>query len=136
MMTVLGILRRSDNLRVRYKYFLFLAQDSNFRLINRNVSSEVRDPIIGDGLGYFCNRQLYKTFLQNHVDEAEISSCSGFQAMFLANTKRVKGLRTTGVGGVTCARHNMWRANGLGDLQLGERYETDIDSSRLLTGGL
>lgn len=42
--------------------------------------------------------------------------------MFLANAKRVKGLRATGVGGVTCARHNMWRPNGFGDLQRGERY--------------
>ncbi|KAJ6489344.1 hypothetical protein C8R47DRAFT_1071689 [Mycena vitilis] len=106
---------------LRYKYFLFLAQDCNFRLINRDVSTEARDPIIDDGLGYFCNRVLYKQFIAAHVDEEEISSCSGFQAMFLANAKRVKGLRTTGVGGVTCARHNMWRANGIGDLQRGER---------------
>ncbi|KAJ7446784.1 hypothetical protein FB451DRAFT_1343526 [Mycena latifolia] len=107
---------------LRYKYFLFLAQDCNFRLINRDISTEARDPVIDNGLGYFCNRALYKTFLRDHVDEEEISTCSGFQVMFLANTKRVKGLRTTGVGGVTCARHNMWRANGISDLQNGERY--------------
>ncbi|KAJ6457326.1 hypothetical protein C8R45DRAFT_943279 [Mycena sanguinolenta] len=41
--------------------------------------------------------------------------------MLLANLKRTKGLRMTGVGGVTCSRHNMWRANGMGDLQVGER---------------
>jgi hypothetical protein len=86
------------------------------------VSSEARDPIIDDGLGYFANREMYKTYLRKHVDEEEISTCSGFQAMFLANAKRVKGLRTTGVGGVTCARHNMWRPNGIGDLQRDERY--------------
>ncbi|KAJ7678410.1 hypothetical protein B0H17DRAFT_1236048 [Mycena rosella] len=107
---------------LRYKYFLFLAQDCNFRLINRDVSSAANDPIIGDGLGYFVNQEKYASFLRTQVSEEEISSCSGFQAMFLANRKRVKGLRTTGVSGVTCARHNMWRPNGLGDLQLGERY--------------
>ncbi|KAJ7740338.1 hypothetical protein B0H16DRAFT_1324487, partial [Mycena metata] len=101
--------------------FSFLAQDCNFRLINRNVSLEARDPIIDDGLGYFCNREEYKKFLAQHVDEEEVSTCSGFQAMFLANAKKIKGLRTTGVGGVTCARHNMWRPNGIGDLQRGER---------------
>ncbi|KAJ6549339.1 hypothetical protein B0H10DRAFT_2380877, partial [Mycena sp. CBHHK59/15] len=106
----------------RYKYFLFLAQDCNFRLINRNVGSAAKDPIVGDGFGYFVNQEKYTEFLRTHVSEEEISSCSGFQAMFLANRKRVKGLRTTGVGGVTCARHNMWRPNGIGDLQLGERY--------------
>jgi hypothetical protein len=96
---------------------LSTAQDCNFRLINWDVSTEARDPIIDDGLGYFCNRVGYKA----HLNEEEISTCSGFQAMFLANAKRVKGLRTTGVGGVTCARHNIWLANGLGDLQRGER---------------
>ncbi|KAF7367657.1 CxC2 domain-containing protein [Mycena sanguinolenta] len=107
---------------LRYKYFLFLAQDCNFRLINRDVSTATQDPIVDDGLGYFVNHAKYTRFLRDHVSEEEISSCSGFQAMFLANRKRVKGLRTTGVGGVTCARHNMWRPNGIGDLQLGERY--------------
>ncbi|KAJ7450267.1 hypothetical protein B0H11DRAFT_1743304 [Mycena galericulata] len=109
----------------RFIYFLFLAQDANFRLSNRNVSSEVADPILGDGLGYFCKRDGddgYKAHIAKHVNEQEISNCSGFQAMFLANTRRVKGLRTTGIGGVTCSRHNMWRANGIGDLQIGERF--------------
>jgi hypothetical protein len=65
---------------------------------------------------------MYKEHLHKHVDEDEISTCSGFQAMFLANTKRVKGLQTTGVGGVTGAWHNMWRPNRLGNLQCGEWY--------------
>ncbi|KAJ6479819.1 hypothetical protein C8R45DRAFT_1054444 [Mycena sanguinolenta] len=95
---------------LRYKYFLFLAQDS------------AKDPILGDGYGYFVHNAKYTEFLRDYVTEEEISSCAGFQAMFLANKKRIKGLRTTGVGGVTCARHNMWLPNGLGDLQLGERY--------------
>lgn len=37
-------------------------------------------------------------------------------------TKKSKGLRATGVGGVSCARHQMFRPLGMGDLQLGERY--------------
>ncbi|KAJ7711045.1 hypothetical protein B0H14DRAFT_2645959 [Mycena olivaceomarginata] len=94
----------------RFIYIVFLAADANFRLGNRCVSSEASDPILG---GW-------------HVDEEEISNCSGFRAMFLANSKRVRGLRTTGVGGVTCSRHNMWRANGIGDLQVGER-QCNID---------
>ncbi|KAJ7164850.1 hypothetical protein C8R43DRAFT_1122730 [Mycena crocata] len=108
-----------------YIYFLFLAQDANFRLVNRNVSTEEADPILGDGSGYFAKRggpEGYKAHIAKNASEKEISSCSGFQAMFLANMKRVKGLRTTGIAGVTCARHNMWRPNGMGDLQVGERY--------------
>ncbi|KAJ7248186.1 hypothetical protein B0H12DRAFT_1203131 [Mycena haematopus] len=109
----------------RYIYWLFLAQDANFRLSNRSVSSEAADPILGDGMGYFCKREGpdgYKAHIAKNANEREISNCSGFQAMFMANTRRVKGLRTTGIGGVTCSRHNMWQPNGIGDLQVGERY--------------
>jgi hypothetical protein len=108
----------------RFIYFLYLAQDSNYRLANRNVSTEEADPIWGDGQGYFARREGadgYKAHIEKHATEEEISSCSGFQAMFLANMKQVKGLGTTGVVGVTCAHHNMWRPNGMGDLQMGER---------------
>ncbi|KAJ7062409.1 hypothetical protein B0H15DRAFT_926073 [Mycena belliarum] len=89
----------------RYINFLFLAQDCNFRLINRDVSSAAKDPIIGDGLGYFVNNEKYAKFLRAHQTE---------------NASRVCARRES--GGVTCARHNMWRPNGIGDLQLGERY--------------
>ncbi|KAJ7363734.1 hypothetical protein DFH08DRAFT_798213 [Mycena albidolilacea] len=86
---------------LRYKYFLFMAQDCNFRLINRNVSSVTKDPILGNGYGYFVNNAKYTEWISQHVTEEEVSSCSGFQAMFLANRKQVKGLRTTGIGDVT-----------------------------------
>ncbi|KAK6978163.1 CxC2 domain-containing protein [Favolaschia claudopus] len=110
---------------LRFLYCLFLSQDANFRLSNRAVSSEALDPIWGDGFGFFCKREGedgYKAHIARNLNEQEESNCSGFQAMFMANTRKVKGLRTTGVGGVTCARHNMWQANGIGDLQVGERY--------------
>jgi hypothetical protein len=80
---------------------------------------------MGDGQGYFFKRHGrdgYYAHIAKHVNEAEISNCSGFRAMFLANSKRIKGLQTIGVAGVTCAQHNMWLANGMGDLQVGERY--------------
>ncbi|KAJ7300618.1 hypothetical protein DFH08DRAFT_979518 [Mycena albidolilacea] len=109
---------------LRYKYFLFLAQDCNFRLINRNISFVAKDPIVSDGYEYFVNNAKYTEWIRTHITEKEISTCSGFQAMFLANRKWVKRLRMTGVGGVTCTRHNMWRPNGIGDSQLGEWYAT------------
>ncbi|KAJ7152150.1 hypothetical protein C8R43DRAFT_1127232 [Mycena crocata] len=105
-----------------FKYFLHIGQDANFRLRGRMVSSDAKDPTLAQGLAYFVNKLPYTEHIKNYVNQEEISSCSGFAAMFLANLKRVKGLRTSGVGGVTCTRHNMWRANGMGDLQKGERY--------------
>jgi len=52
----------------------------------------------------------------------KISHCVGFAALGKANTKKSKGLRATGIGSVSCARHEMYRPNGMGDLQKGERY--------------
>ncbi|KAJ7938476.1 hypothetical protein B0H13DRAFT_1587566, partial [Mycena leptocephala] len=106
----------------RYIHWAPLGTDVNFKLTTEMVSSFTKDPIIGDGLGYFCNYIEYTEHISKHVDEKDISSCSGFQAMFQSHQKRDKGLRTTGVGGVTCSRHNMWQPNGMGDLQRGERY--------------
>ncbi|KAJ7216212.1 hypothetical protein C8J57DRAFT_1440543 [Mycena rebaudengoi] len=105
-----------------YKYFLHLGQDANFRLQQRMVSSEARDPTLGQGLAYFVDRDSYMEYIKKYVHQEEISTCSGFQAMFLANLKRVCGQHTSGVGGVTCTRHNMWRGCGFGDLQKGEQF--------------
>jgi hypothetical protein len=51
----------------------------------------------------------------------QISHCVAFAALWRANNKRAKGLRATGIGSVSCSRHEMFRANGTGDLQKGER---------------
>ncbi|KAK7008474.1 hypothetical protein R3P38DRAFT_2551217 [Favolaschia claudopus] len=108
----------------RFLYCVFLAVDANFRLSNRDVSSEAADPLMGDGWGYFCKRygeDGYNAHVAKHANEEELSNCSGFQAISQANSRRTRGLRATGVVGVICGRHNMWRANGVGDLQIGER---------------
>ena len=52
----------------------------------------------------------------------QISHCVGFSAMWEANWKWTKGLRAMGIGAVSCARHGLYCANGMGDLQVGEQY--------------
>lgn len=41
-----------------------------------------------------------------------------------ATTRVNDGYLVTGVGAVICARSGIVRANGVGDLQKGERYDT------------
>ncbi|THU79793.1 hypothetical protein K435DRAFT_875068 [Dendrothele bispora CBS 962.96] len=101
---------------------MFLAIDANFRLRNRMTSNHYKSPTLGDGWAYLVPRAAYEEHILRYVNQEEMSSCSGFAAMFLANLKNVKGLRVSGVGGICCGRHRVWRANGLGDLQRGERY--------------
>ncbi|KAG6809653.1 hypothetical protein H0H92_015320 [Tricholoma furcatifolium] len=103
-------------------YRLILSQDANFRLKNRLRSSDDKDPSLGPGYAYFLASDEYLTHLANYINEDEISHCVGFAAMWAANKKKSKGLRATGVASVSCARHQLFRRLGTGDLQKGERY--------------
>lgn len=93
---------------------------------------------MGDGWAYFVAHPQYMKYIKEFTDESDISTCSGFAAIFLANLKRVLGLRTTGVAAVCCSRHNMIRPNGVGDLQKGERFAnmTYVLASSLKSAGV
>lgn len=56
---------------------------------------------------------------------SQISTCAGFQAIILANTKLVRGNITTGVGAMAC-RHELWLPRALIDLQKGERCRPSL----------
>ncbi|KAF4572395.1 hypothetical protein EYR36_006897 [Pleurotus pulmonarius] len=107
--------------RTRAKRYLN-SEDANFKQKNRLRSTDGRDPALGPGWATFVAEVPYFAHLSNYVDQEEINHCVGFAALWSANTRRSKGLRATGVGSVSCARSDMFRPNGLGDLQKGERY--------------
>ncbi|KAF7318628.1 hypothetical protein HMN09_00374100 [Mycena chlorophos] len=106
----------------QFLYALMLALDANFRLKNRIRKNERSDESLGSGLGYFVENETYKTNLREYVGEEDISTCIAFAALMQKDTRLTKGLRISGVGGCVCARHGVVRAEGLGDLQKGERY--------------
>ncbi|KAJ7448474.1 hypothetical protein B0H11DRAFT_1744214 [Mycena galericulata] len=106
----------------KFLYMLILALDANFKLKNRLRANERYDPPLGPGWGAFVEPTLYKEHLANYVGESDISTCIAFAALLQKDTRLTTGLRTSGVGGCVCARHECVRPNGLGDLQKGERY--------------
>ncbi|KAG2094414.1 uncharacterized protein F5147DRAFT_657174 [Suillus discolor] len=100
-----------------------LFNNVNFRLKRKAVSSDSVDPSLSRGWGYFVEDKAYKDFLHSGVDSIqEKSMCSSHNAVNMADTKSNRGLATTGLGTVDCARHNMKLPNAVGDLQKGERY--------------
>ncbi|KAJ6514716.1 hypothetical protein DFH09DRAFT_1332844 [Mycena vulgaris] len=102
---------------------ILLSEDANFKMKGRATSSREVDPMLGLGFAYMVASDEYLTHLAKYVDEDEISHCVAFAALWRANNKQGKGLRATGIGSVSCSRHEMFRPNGTGDLQKGERYD-------------
>ncbi|KAJ7494558.1 hypothetical protein B0H11DRAFT_1716969 [Mycena galericulata] len=107
---------------IAWIYRLMLSEDANFKMKGRDRSSRQKDPTLGPGWAYMVASDAYLEYLVKHIDEEEISHCVSFAALWSANNKRAKGLRASGIGSVSCARHEIFRPLGTGDLQKGERY--------------
>ncbi|KAK7032404.1 hypothetical protein VNI00_013152 [Paramarasmius palmivorus] len=104
-------------------YNLILSQDANFKQKARARANDARDAILAPGWAFVVDHKPYiEEIAKRSKDQEEISHCVGFSAIWAANTKKSRGLRATGIGSVSCARHELFRPNGIGDLQKGERY--------------
>ncbi|KAJ7653994.1 hypothetical protein DFH06DRAFT_1330093 [Mycena polygramma] len=105
-----------------FLYALFLAIDANFRLKRKDVSSEEKDPGFGNGWAFFGEVKAYMAYLDKYWDDKqERSTCVAHDAVDKPDRESL-GTASSGIGTVDCARHNMKRPNGVGDLQKGERY--------------
>ncbi|KAK6977540.1 CxC2 domain-containing protein [Favolaschia claudopus] len=106
----------------RFIYALFLALDANFQMRRNDVSTELKDPSLGDGIAFFGRVEEYMEHLEAHWGlEQEKSTCVAHDAVNEPNRESY-GMAASGIGTVDCARHNMKRPNGVGDLQKGEKY--------------
>ncbi|KAJ7760049.1 hypothetical protein B0H16DRAFT_1313165, partial [Mycena metata] len=87
-----------------------------------NVSSETSDPDLGNGLAFFGEVNAYMTHLEANWDQPQPkSTCVAHDAVNTPD-KEARGTASSGIATVDCARHNMKRPRGVGDLQQGERY--------------
>ncbi|KAJ7707970.1 hypothetical protein B0H14DRAFT_2646717 [Mycena olivaceomarginata] len=92
----------------QFLYALFLALDANFRLKRKDVSSEKKDPGLGNGWAFFLrSRGRSHCVAHDAVDKPD---------------REAQGTASSGVGVIDCARHNMKRPRAVGNLQLGEQY--------------
>ncbi|KAJ6595066.1 hypothetical protein DFH09DRAFT_1305749 [Mycena vulgaris] len=106
----------------RFLYAMFLALDANFRMQRKDVSSKSADPDLGNGMAFFGEVNGYMAHLEKHWDQKQPKSmCVAHDAVNTPD-KEVRGTASSGIGTVDCARHNMKRPRGVGDLQAGERY--------------
>ncbi|KAJ7429392.1 hypothetical protein B0H11DRAFT_1768215 [Mycena galericulata] len=106
----------------RHLYALFLALDANFRMRRKKISSEEKDPSLGDGWSFYGKIAPYYDYLaKNWHQKQERSTCVAHDAVDKPD-RESRGTASSGIATVDCARHNMKRPNAVGDLQLGERY--------------
>ncbi|KAJ7209387.1 hypothetical protein B0H12DRAFT_1033950, partial [Mycena haematopus] len=106
----------------QFLYGLFVGIDANFRLKRKDVSTEEKDPGLGNGWAFFCNVNKYMAHVKKHwKQKQERSHCVAHDAVDKPD-REARGTASSGIGTVDCARHNMKRPNAVGDLQLGERY--------------
>ncbi|KAI0054664.1 hypothetical protein BV25DRAFT_1816736 [Artomyces pyxidatus] len=105
----------------KWKYALLLAIDANFKLKRKN--RKTHDVQLMNGWSYFVEEAAYQGHLNRYKDEAEMKYCSStHSAWSSANMPAEKRFAINGVGAAICARHLFYRAQGVGDLQRGERY--------------
>ncbi|KAJ7622438.1 hypothetical protein FB45DRAFT_1091417 [Roridomyces roridus] len=106
----------------QFLFALFLAMDANFRLKRKDVSTERKDPGLGDGWSFYCEVEKYMSHVAKHWDmPQERSTCVSHDAVDKPD-REARGTASSGIGAVDCARHNMRRPLAVGDLQFGERY--------------
>ncbi|KAJ7106165.1 hypothetical protein C8R44DRAFT_745254 [Mycena epipterygia] len=104
----------------RHLYTLFLAIDANFRM--KQVSSEEADPGLNKGVAIFSDMKAYMEHVgKNWEMEQDKSNCVSHDVVDQPD-REARGTASSGIGTVDCARHNMKRPNGVGDLQKGERH--------------
>ncbi|KAK7026145.1 hypothetical protein R3P38DRAFT_2529348 [Favolaschia claudopus] len=106
----------------QFIYALFVAIDANFRLKRKDVSTEERDPGLGNGWAFMCDVNAYMEHVRKHWNfKQDRSHCVAHDAVDKPD-REARGTASSGIGAVDCARHNMKRPCAVGDLQLGERY--------------
>ncbi|KAJ7758971.1 hypothetical protein DFH07DRAFT_772307 [Mycena maculata] len=91
---------------------LMLSKDVNFKMKGHDASSREKDPALGPGWAYMVANDTYLAHLVKYVDQDEVQSL-GALAVQTTNDCMRPGLASS-------SRHEMFRANGTGDLQKGE----------------
>jgi hypothetical protein len=103
----------------------YIALDANFRH-KRKARDGDGDPGFTRGAGYFVEPRLFAEELariQDKPQAPEKPTCeSSFAAIERADSRVNKGFSVTGIVAAIDARHGFLLANGVVDLQKGERY--------------
>ncbi|KAJ7715471.1 hypothetical protein B0H16DRAFT_1741912 [Mycena metata] len=97
----------------KFLYALFLAMDANFRMRWKKVSTEEKDPSLGDGWSFYGAIAPYYSYLAaSWKHKQECRTCVAHDAVDKPD-RESRGTASSGIATVDCARHNMKRPNAV-----------------------
>ncbi|KZV60023.1 hypothetical protein PENSPDRAFT_552578, partial [Peniophora sp. CONT] len=105
----------------RFLYQLLIAIDANFKLKMKDKGAKNIE--LGDGWSFFVEDAPYTRHIETNSDMTEMKQCeSEHNALRNANMPTSRRWAVNGVGVAICARHLLYRAQGVVDLPRGERF--------------
>ncbi|KAF5347890.1 hypothetical protein D9756_010191 [Leucocoprinus leucothites] len=103
-------------------YTLFLSLDGNYRLQRKRKNNDPHDSALNAGHAYFVESNAFKQHMTKVEKENEKTTCVKLKAVDQQDRVKFKDAVVTGVVGCQCARHLIWLAQGMVDLDKGEAY--------------
>ncbi|KAF7982533.1 hypothetical protein HWV62_28158 [Athelia sp. TMB] len=106
---------------IRWIYALILAIDANFKL-SLKEKGILDDPALGDGWAHWVPREEFMDYLRENGGAVEPNYCDSDLKAINTAVRNTKNYKASGAAACLCGRHGFVRKNGLGSLQIGERY--------------
>ncbi|TEB06358.1 hypothetical protein FA13DRAFT_1760159 [Coprinellus micaceus] len=96
--------------------------DGNFICIHRMLKNQEGDMVWlkGNGEGFMTSKGPYDTYVENAVEDKEVSKCYNYRAI-ADRGKAYKGCDASGIGAAACGRHGAFIPTSVLDFQKGER---------------
>ncbi|THU84007.1 hypothetical protein K435DRAFT_688454, partial [Dendrothele bispora CBS 962.96] len=107
---------------LRHLETLFLSADGHFGLQRKAKTDDPDDVALTEDMGLFPKRDVYERYSEACNSTVEKTTCANLKAAQMQNKVKFAGCVTSGVVGITCARHSVFLRGGMVDLGVGEKF--------------
>ncbi|KAK7444303.1 hypothetical protein VKT23_015315 [Stygiomarasmius scandens] len=101
---------------------LYLSADGHFGLQRKLKTDDPDDVALTEDMGLFPERDQYEQYMKSCPATTEKTTCANLKAAQMQNKAKFSGCVTSGIVGITCARHSVFQRGGMVDLTSGERF--------------
>ncbi|THV04648.1 hypothetical protein K435DRAFT_649011 [Dendrothele bispora CBS 962.96] len=111
-----------DEDEMKHLETLFLSADGHFGLQRKLKTDDPDDVALTEDMGLFPDRDQYERYSNTCPATTEKTTCAQLKAAQMQNKAKFSGCVTSGVVGITCARHSVFQRGGMVDMKSGEKY--------------